>query len=145
MAARARCELGAGPVLSRAACDARVGVSAWIPDRGAAAGFFPDAFVSGVGDTQVETAIVIEVRTAGVTPPDRLRDRDATVRYLDFPSPVGLRTADSGCGYSIDPLKEEISCSWKSGKGNCFPSRSSAIFLTAVSAFSFSTPPSRLR
>ena len=40
-------------------------VSAWIPDRGAAAGLFSDALVSGMGDTQMEAAIVVEVRTAG--------------------------------------------------------------------------------
>ena len=45
LAARAGCELGAGAVLSRAACDAGVGLSARVFDRRADGRLFSDAFI----------------------------------------------------------------------------------------------------
>jgi hypothetical protein len=57
LAARAGCELGAGTVFSRAACDAGVDLLAWIPDCGTTAGLFSDALVSRVGDTPMEAEI----------------------------------------------------------------------------------------
>src|SRR5580765_2333891 len=67
LATRTGCKLGARAVLSRAACDARVGLPAWIHDGGAAAGLFSDALVSGMGGRQMEADIVVEVWTADGT------------------------------------------------------------------------------
>src|ERR1700733_1095627 len=141
LATREGCELGAGIVLSRAACDAGLGLSTRLSDNRAAVGLFPHPSSSRLADAA--RAAVLPA-SSPVVP---RASRAAAAAFLNYfvGLPGCLRTADSGCGYSIDPLKDEMSSSWKSGKGNCLPSRSSAIFLTALSAFSSSTPGSRLR
>jgi hypothetical protein len=119
----------------------RMGLSTRLSGDRAAVGLFPHPSVSRLAD-----AALAALAPASSPAVPRASGAAAAALSVYFGGLPGcFRTADSGCGYSIDPLKDEMSSSWKSGKGNCLPSRSSAIFLTALSAFSSWTPVSRLR
>jgi hypothetical protein len=130
-----------GIVLSPAAGDAGMGLSTRLSGNRSAVGLFSHSSFSRLAD-----AALAALAPASAPAVPRASGAAAAALSVYFGGLPGcFRTADSGCGYSIDPLKDEMSSSWKSGKGNCLPSRSSAIFLTAWSAFSSWTPVSRLR